>query len=1106
MPAKLKTMTSKDHVLNRPDLYMGENTVKTKNMYLYDPESKRVTCEKVTYSTGLIKIFDEILMNAVDNVQRNSGITYIKVDISSDEITISNNGESIPIKLYNDTNIYEPEAAFTIPMTSSNFDDSELRTVGGRNGIGCKLTTIFSTLFHIDIVNNHTHYTQLVEQNDGIINPPEIKHNVNAEDSVTITFTPDFPRFNVQSIDIDTRRIMYKRVHDNSYLPIDLYINGTKLPRLSWSQFVASYPFQCKFIALTNENTACPYMWRIAFGTSDKADKISFVNYISTFKGGPHVNYIENQLCKKIYDLISKKLPVTEDNIKSKLVIFVSAIIPNPSFTGQAKEKLNSPNKFTNECLISDVTIKSFVDSSELIDILTKSFTKSMNSKQKRSKINDVHKLVEANLAGTKHGHKCTLFLCEGLSAKTMVDSGMCILGHDLYGCYPLRGKLLNTRNASISNYHSNRELNDLKLILGLEDGTTYTDVSKLRYGKVVCVKDADSDGADIMGLIINFFETKFPSLLQINGFFSEFISPMIQIVRTNNVVNKHGINQKVIPFYNEVEYRKFIEEISSDQSFGSFTVKFIKGLATNEDSDIKNYFNHYSDNCINIKFNESYKESLDLAFNGKRANDRKYWLATINPDTHLPRLKGTPISCDDFVNNDLVLYSMDSCVRSIPSLVDGLKPSQRKIIYTLFIKGQSSSRKQMKVFQLGGMVAKTSNYHHGDQSMNETIIKMAQDFPGSNNIPLLERSGQFGSRQEMGDDAGQPRYISCCLAEIARLIFPKIDDVLLKQREEDNQLVEPNYYVPIIPFVLVNGVLGLGTGWSTKIPAFNPYDIINYVKSIVLCDEPTYIRSFYNGYSGLIQEYNSGWIYHGSYRKFGKQLNITEIPIETSISDYQDLLNSLMNERIVKRKNKEEIIPPIISNYVNNNNKDANSVNYVIELINELDDEDIVDRFKLFCTKSSSNMVLFNRFGRIRRYADIESIIDEWFSVRYQLYGKRIEYQIQQLELAYKIASNKARFIKENITEMIDIKNKPKSIVNDILHDRSFDLVDNSFDYLLDMKIHYLTKEKYEQLISKMNELNDQINSLKATTIEREWLNDLDTLLTYMNSHNICK
>lgn len=1129
------------HILSRPDMYLGENTIKRSEMFLYDPTTDVVSCSKVSYSTGLLKIFDEILINAVDNVQRNVGTTKISLDITDDTITIENNGKSIPIELFEGTDKYLPEVLFTQLRSGSNFNDNEERTTGGRNGYGCKITTIFSTQFLIEINNKGQKYMQIVENNNQSISPPEIE-KTRERDMVKISFTPDLQRFGIETIDESMKQIMYKRLHDITYLNLDLVINGKQLPKHNWDSFIHTYDlFELAFAHEYKCESNPNLIWRFAFGISERPKIISFVNYIATYDGGTHVKHISDQIINAVFAQFEKKMNVTKAQIKSKMSFVVSAIIINPTFSSQAKEKLTlTPSKFGSSCEVPEKLIKLFLKHTDMKSLLSVKYNKEMSKNKKKKRITNIEKLVEANYAGSNQSDKCTLFICEGLSAKTMVDTGMCILGHDYYGCFPLKGKILNTRDATDKQYEANAVLNDLKSILGIQDGIIYETLDGLRYGKVVCVKDADADGASIMGLVINFFDSKFGSLLKIPGFFSEFISPMIQIIpkKLNNITkvqtdnddrrNKFRKQQTVdnytitvgsitttvangkIPFYNEVEYKRFVEEAAKDSNFGQFSVKFIKGLATNEDDDIKHFFNHYQDNCIPITFDEHYVEHVNLAFNKKLSNARKDWIATITPDTHLPRKAGQSINCTDFINNDMVLFARDDCIRSLPSVIDGLKPSQRKIIYTLFTMANTKAKTQMKVFQLGGLVAKQSNYHHGDASMNGTIIKMAQDFPGSNNIPLLQRSGQFGSRQENGDDAGQPRYISACLAEITRYIYPVDDDVVLVSREEDNQLVEPIYYVPIIPVVLLNGITGIGTGWSTDIPAYNPYDIIKYVRKLLNYESNNVqIRPYYRGFKGKLDSSNTHVLFEGLFKNNRLELDITEIPIGHKISDLQKILNErsedVEKERTRGGKKYKELIPAIINNYVNRNTDDANSVNFHIQLRQPITDQEVLDIFNLTDSIKLSNLVGFNADDMIQRYNNIYAIIDEWYQCRAEYYDKRIKHQIAEMERKVLMLSNKARFIRENIEEIISIRNVPKAKVEGILIERHYDKVDDKYDYLLEMPMYWLTKEKYEQLLKDVEQLQQQLEALKQTTIEIEWTKDLDRLESFMIKNNVC-
>ena len=189
-------------------------------------------------------------------------------------------------------------------------------------------------------------------------------------------------------------------------------------------------------------------------------------------------------------------------------------------------------------------------------------------------------------------------------------------------------------------------------------------------------------------------------------------------------------------------------------------------------------------------------------------------------PEIYLYEKDTKAVSYQDFVNKELVLFSNLDNERSIPCVVDGFKPGQRKVMFTCL---KRNDKREVKVAQLAGSVGEMSAYHHGEASLMGTIIGLAQDFVGSNNINLLMPIGQFGTRLAGGKDHASPRYIFTQMSPLTRLIFNANDDPLLKYLNEDNQRIEPEWYMPIIPMVLVNGADGIGTGWMTKIPNYNP-------------------------------------------------------------------------------------------------------------------------------------------------------------------------------------------------------------------------------------------------------------------------------------------
>jgi len=413
--------------------------------------------------------------------------------------------------------------------------------------------------------------------------------------------------------------------------------------------------------------------------------------------------------------------------------------------------------------------------------------------------------LTDANKAGTKHSDECVLILTEGLSASGMARTGIAsISGHDRYGVFPLRGKVLNVRDASHDQIAKNAEITQLKQILGLKHKQNYETTKDLRYGHIMIMTDQDYDGSHIKGLLINFFEAQFPSLLKIPNFLIEFITPIVKVYKGN--LKKPA---KQLSFFTLPEYEYWKEQ---NQEPG-WKHKYYKGLGTSGDEDSKIYF---ADLDKHMKFfepmNQDGKKLIELAFSKSKADERKEWLRTYVPGTYLDHSVDM-ITYPDFVNKELILFSVADCARSIPSVVDGLKPGQRKILFGSF---KRNLKNEIKVVQLAGYVSEHTGYQHGEVSLQSTITAMAQVFAGSNNVNLLDPSGNFGSRLQGGKDAASARYIYTSLSPFARKVLPPHDDRLLKYQFDDGDKIEPEWYVPVVPMLLINGTEGIGTGMST--------------------------------------------------------------------------------------------------------------------------------------------------------------------------------------------------------------------------------------------------------------------------------------------------
>ncbi len=521
--------------------------------------------------------------------------------------------------------------------------------------------------------------------------------------------------------------------------------------------------------------------------------------------------------------------------------------------------------------------------------------------------------VVEANHAGKKGlSHLCTLILTEGDSAVPLVLAGLEVIGRDRYGVFPLRGKLLNVREATHKQIMENAEINNIIKIVGLQFKKVYEtaeDLKSLRYGKLMIMTDQDEDGSHIKGLLINFIHHFWPSLLKLN-FLEEFITPIVKVTKKSN-------KNMVKAFYSLPEFQEWK---AATPNYHTWDVKYYKGkwslldgairvinafftvlgLGTSTSAEGKEYFADLARHRIVFRYGGADDDHhVKLAFSKKMIEERKEWLTGDMEERKRRRELGLPelylygkdtraVTYQDFVNQELVLFSNMDNERSIPSLVDGLKPSQRKVIFTCF---KRNDKKEVKVAQLAALVAKESAYHHGEECLQATIVNMAQDFVGSNNINLLKPNGQFGTRLTGGKDAASARYIFTMLSPLARKIFPAKDDPLMKYLYDDNLRIEPEYYVPIIPMVLVNGAEGIGTGWSTKIPNYDPRVLAENVKRRLRGEELLPLEPWYKGFKGTFTqvEPNEYVVSGEAVMRSSTSFDITELPIHTWTQPYRD-------------------------------------------------------------------------------------------------------------------------------------------------------------------------------------------------------------------------
>ncbi|XP_051681623.2 DNA topoisomerase 2-alpha isoform X2 [Oryctolagus cuniculus] len=1134
--------TQLEHILLRPDTYIGSVELVTQHMWVYD-EDVGINYREVTFVPGLYKIFDEILVNAADNKQRDPKMSCIRVTIDPENnlISIWNNGKGIPVVEHKVEKMYVPALIFGQLLTSSNYDDDEKKVTGGRNGYGAKLCNIFSTKFTVETASRE--YKKMFKQtwmdNMGRAGEMELK-SFSGEDYTCITFQPDLSKFKMQSLDKDIVALMVRRAYDiaGSTKDVKVFLNGNKLPVKGFRSYVDMY-LKDKVDETGNPlkviHEQVNHRWEVCLTMSEKGfQQISFVNSIATSKGGRHVDYVADQIVAKLVDVVKKKnkggVAVKAHQVKNHMWIFVNALIENPTFDSQTKENMTLQAKsFGSTCQLSEKFIKAAIGCGIVESILNWVKFKAqvqLNKKcsaVKHNRIKGIPKLDDANDAGSRNSAECTLILTEGDSAKTLAVSGLGVVGRDKYGVFPLRGKILNVREASHKQIMENAEINNIIKIVGLQYKKNYEDedsLKTLRYGKIMIMTDQDQDGSHIKGLLINFIHHNWPSLLR-HRFLEEFITPIVKVSR----------NKQEMAFYSLPEFEEWK---SSTPNHKKWKVKYYKGLGTSTSKEAKEYFADMKRHRIQFKYSGPEDDAaISLAFSKKQIDDRKEWLTHFMEDRRQRKLLGLPedylygqtttyLTYNDFINKELILFSNSDNERSIPSMVDGLKPGQRKVLFTCF---KRNDKREVKVAQLAGSVAEMSSYHHGEMSLMMTIINLAQNFVGSNNLNLLQPIGQFGTRLHGGKDSASPRYIFTMLSPLARLLFPPKDDHTLRFLYDDNQRVEPEWYIPIIPMVLINGAEGIGTGWSCKIPNFDVREIVNNIRRLMDGEEPLPMLPSYKNFKGTIEELAPNqYVINGEVAILNSTtIEISELPVRTWTQTYKEqVLEPMLNGT--------EKTPPLITDYREYHTD--TTVKFVVKMTEEkLAEAERVGLHKVFKLQTSltcNSMVLFDHVGCLKKYDTVLDILKDFFELRLKYYGLRKEWLLGMLGAESAKLNNQARFILEKIDGKIIIENKPKKELIKVLIQRGYDsdpvkawkeaqqkvpdeeeneesdteketeksdsVTDSgpTFNYLLDMPLWYLTKEKKDELCRQRNEKEQELETLKRKGPSDLWKEDL--------------
>ena len=1138
----------REHIYKKPDTYIGSTSKLERHEFVYDLKTETMMKKNVMFPEGVENLFMELLTNASDNVLRsqNEDIPFknIEVTLSPHYVEVTNNGGlTIPvetIKTDKGFSGYKPELIFGVLLTTTNSDHEKVKVEAGKNGYGGKVTNIFSTKFEIEIgdhINNkkylQTWTDQMTDKSD-----PKIRVYRRKTPFIRVRHYLDFERFGysqypLEALELFISRIIFVSFSCNCKIVINFkefdqledfqidnsFENGEKTLRFN----ELSLPKICDII-----NPDCEklfyYKYKVPendkthlvsyssnkkmkrgnleielciLDTPDEGVCYSFANGIYTKNGGVHVTEALYSIPKEILNMINEetKRKFNMSVVKPNISIVISCHVDDPGFSNQYKHELNSPQIHIDVDISKIKKMKNWGFAEMIKDRVKSSNLKKLKQTDgKQTKFVNVEKAEDANFAGHRTKSKnCILLIAEGLSAKSFLVKFISNIknGRDYYGCYPLKGKPINAMKTEDKKLYTNKEIQDLKMLIGLKENTDYTNENNfknLRYGKVVIVADSDVDGKHIVGLLLTFFH-RYRSLLDI-GYVHFMKTPILTLTYKGEYLR----------FYNLAEYEQWTETHNNVKG----KPKYYKGLGTTSDKDIK----YESKNPKYVKFNPdvSCDESMDLAFGKSNGNLRKIWLSNNSQIDDEYRSFENNIDISDFINTDMCEYSFYNIRRSIPCIMDGLKPSQRKCLWAGILKWKPKIGKkfkeenEFKVSRFSSYVAETTSYLHGEDSLNNTIISMAQNIVGTNNMNIFYPSGQFGTRngfstKGLGSDAAKPRYIFTYPEWWWPYIYKPEDNDILELLEEEGEPCEPLTLCPVIPMCLVNGANGIGTGWKSEIPCYHPIDLCIWLKQRLKNKKLPKVIPHYLKFKGTYE-----------IKGFVDDKNYQDMTLEEILNHNPKLVKSSLVTKgiyVVEDENVIRIIELPISVTTNSyleKLKKLKSENIISDFNNYSTDEDVEFTIKNFTkpinhknlmlskTLSLNNMnVIIDHDATPTTIYSTEMYLELFYKLRLPLYQLRKDKMIEILDNDLEIINQKWKFINSVLEEELIIMKRPIDEVENDMRDMNIDV-----NLLKTTNLKSFTKEKLNKLQEKINEIKIKTKNIRSKTLETLWYNDL--------------
>jgi DNA topoisomerase-2 len=1050
---KVVHLSQQAWLLQRPDAFVGAMEPVELKIIDFVAGATATVC----VSPGFVALLNELFTNPLDNCQRDDTQRNIRITCEDGTLVVSNDGSTLPVEKVDDEWVITK--AFGTFQTGSNFDTEtgEKDTVftAGRNGVGAKGCNVFSKRFVVRVVNaeDKKAFAQTWEDNMTVLHEPKIVASTRKTNETTVEWSPDFERLGPSARDCmpDLCRWLAHNVSLCAPPAVKVSFNGETLKLRSVEHFCRALGGVGPIATDTVEHEGKQVL-RIAVAARETPVQAqgltyAFVNGTSCCDGS-HARYLFGKVAEVVEARARTRrgatdVRVTSSFLSTNAVVVALVLVRRERFTDQRKTCLDVPVKDYGWTWTLSPAFRSALERSALVDrAVAAAHDKDDADAKKATKVTRAPVIAKYESATKRFANESTLIVCEGDSAANLVRSGLSAIDRKPYGLYPLKGKFLNARDMAQKDILKNKEAQDLLKILGIQLGTEFTaeGVRKMPYARLMVATDQDVDGAHIAGLLFNFIDVCAPTLLVHRPeFLVRFVTPLIR-------VGGHD-------FHSQVEYDRWCQAGNTGKA------KYYKGLGTSTAAEAKEYFRNLRKNTTVVAYTAEGREALDLAFRSKRADDRKaaiHFESTAYVDYSQPT---TTIA--HFVHFELLpQYARASVERALPGL-DGLKVVQRKILFGM----KKLKLSDVSVANTSGKIAVLTNYHHRGAALENAIVGMARNYVGEG-LNLLEPLGQFGSRYN--HQAAASAYIKTKLADVANFLYPSADDVILKYAVEEGVEVEPVLYVPVVAAVLLFGISGIATGWSTEIPCFDPIELVDSTICLLEGQDVPELCPSFRGFKGKIERDGDDFCVKGLCEWRGADLHIFEVPPGKEIQKYKEQWMEHASDVLFGEQNTEESLHLILKN----------------------------------CTQAPNlerkiNMKNMNIFHEGVQKLSVLEIMNSHAKVRLETYQKRIGHEISVLETKALIATQRSKFAELVAEKKIDISQPEHEIVQ-ILTSMLFDPIDE-FAHLLDLPIRTITNR--ERLDDKRDALQKELEKVKSQTPTSLWKRELMDLRNFLAS-----